>query len=223
MEQPDQEPAEAAEPAVADTPDTPDGTAPDDHGVPAGPRRRRWMAVLTVVALALGGAGYAFADNFAALGAYRFQAPAQFRGMALEPDSPLTLAVRRRAREGAADPSAFGTVHSSEGEHRMVIVQGYERHAFVPSLDESTRAAGDDAEFATAFTERRTVDPGARGGVMECGRLAMDEGLVAGVCFWADGSMTAMYSEVDEFGGPPEVEEVAAHAREMRLLAEVPA
>ncbi|GAA4984134.1 hypothetical protein [Kitasatospora paranensis] len=215
-------------PPVHGTP--PDGAASPFAAVPESvqvhqdsPRRlRRWLLVgSAAVVLALAGAGYATADRFAALGAYRFVTPDRFNGASADLDSPLVKRVRSDAASGAADPKAFAASYGTPSTG-YVMVMGYRRHDFVPSwsLDRAIQRAA-----ATQHVpEMHSADPGPRGGAMKCGLQPAEEFGSPGsaMCLWADGSMQAMFSE---FGTARslDLEQVEKDARAFRLLAEQPA
>ncbi|WP_030273977.1 hypothetical protein [Streptomyces sp. NRRL B-24484] len=211
-------------PPVHDTP--PDGAASPFLAVPVPqepPRRlRRWLlAGAAAVVLVLAGAGYATADRFAAIGAYRFVTPAQFNGIPVDTDSPLMQRVRSDASSGTSDRTSFAATYGTPSSGYVMVI-GYEHHDFVPSWSVDRAIAR--AAATQHVPEMHSVEPGPRGGAMKCGIQRSDDlvGPTGALCVWADGSMQAMFSE---FGtgrslDPARVEE---DARAFRLLAEQPA
>ncbi|MGA5819440.1 hypothetical protein ACPC54_16490 [Kitasatospora sp. NPDC094028] len=173
-------------------------------------RRKLWSTVAAVAVLGTAGFGVAFADNFANLGAYRYEPPKTFDGLPLAPKASRAKQSRVGSQSGVS-----ATTYLDEERRRMVFLTVGERHIFVPSselddLVDRQRSNGEE------LADLHGVDPGDRGGVMRCGR-ADQEGQAVAVCDWADGSMWGMYSETTE-----DVDAAAAHARDFRHQAEVP-
>ncbi|MER7751814.1 hypothetical protein [Kitasatospora sp. NPDC097643] len=178
-------------------------------------RRRLW---LTVAAVAVAGAttfGVVFADNFAALGAYRYSAPKEFDGLPLAPE----YSHPKRTARANADSGVTDTGYMSRDEQRMASVNVAEQHVFLPSsrIDDAVARLGREG---FAFTDLHEVDPGERGGVMKCGRAGFDGGEVT-VCVWVDGSMIASLAE-GIHGATVDPDTLADRVRAFRLLAEVP-
>ncbi|WP_157882249.1 hypothetical protein [Streptomyces rubellomurinus] len=173
-------------------------------------RRRLWLTVTAVAVLGAAAFGVAFADNFADLGAYRYDPPKTFDGLPLVPEASKAKQSRVGSESGVS-----ATTYLAGDQQRMVFLTVSERHIFLPSseLDDLLSRQRSNGEEIADLHE---VDPGDRGGVMKCGR-ADAEGHAIAVCDWADGSMWGMYSETAE-----DVDAVAAHARDFRRQAEVP-
>ncbi|MEV8096981.1 hypothetical protein [Kitasatospora sp. NPDC085879] len=173
------------------------------------------------VVLVLAGAGYATADRFAALGAYRYVTPAEFSGMPADTDNPLVRRVQSDAAAGLASPKAFAAVYGTPSTG-YVMVTGYQRHDFAPawSVDEAIKKGAASGQPAQ---EMHRADPGPRGGAMKCGLQPAEQlgGFPGGLCLWADGSMQAMFSEVGT-GRALDLDRIEADARAFRLLAEQP-
>ncbi|WP_344444869.1 hypothetical protein [Kitasatospora nipponensis] len=180
------------------------------------------MIAAGAAVLVVAGTGYAFADNIAGLGAYRYVTPREFEGLPVEADSPLTKRIQQEVASGAADPKAFGASYGSPSSG-YVMVMGYQRHDFWPSssLADALRRGGATNDV---ILHAHRADPGARGGAMACG--IDPPSLVAqpsGICLWADGSMQAMFSEVRGSSSDTlTLDQVEADARAFRLLAEQP-
>ncbi|MER7705543.1 hypothetical protein ABTX81_21955 [Kitasatospora sp. NPDC097605] len=184
---------------------------------PARPSRRRLRLGLAAAAVAGATAlGVAFADNVAALGAYRYQPPPQYEGLMQAADGTRA----KRAWRTGGDSGVSATTCRSTDDRRMVFVTVAEMHVFLPGsqLDEAIAA---QRENGCTCTDLHDVDPGGRGGVMKCGRALVEEGGLS-VCTWADGSMWASLTEVLD-GTTVDPDVLAERARAFRVLAEVPA
>ncbi|GAA4985241.1 hypothetical protein [Kitasatospora paranensis] len=164
-----------------------------------------------------GGFGWAYRDNFAALGAYRFQAPQSFRSL---PATPFEHAAVASLGTGAERSNGPIVAFYGDGKTSMIAALGHHEHFFDPagSLAADLRAL---TENGTPLVDAHPVDPGPRGGRMSCGTVRLPTFGESGACAWVDGSMSVAYFEartditVDQ-------DQLAAHAREFRDLAEVP-
>ncbi|MFD9127974.1 hypothetical protein [Kitasatospora sp. NPDC059571] len=225
MSSPETPPVHDTPPDVRDTPPG-GGAAPfETVPVPEHPPRRpgRWLlAGAGALVLVLAGAGYATADRFAALGAYRFVTPEQFNGVPADTDNPLVKRVHSDAATGGADPESFAATYGAPSTGYVMVI-GYQRHDFVPSWSVDRVIERVSATQGISL-EMHAADPGPRGGAMKCAVQGADQfGRAAGaVCVWADGSMQASFSE---FGTARSLDlaQVEADARAFRLLAEQPA
>ncbi|MFJ6136764.1 hypothetical protein [Kitasatospora sp. NPDC092286] len=184
-------------------------------------RRRLWLTVTAVGVLAATAFGVVFADNFAALGAYRYSPPEEFDGLRL---SPTASAGKRTLRPGSGSGVSSTTYLSADGA-RVIWLAVSEQHTFLPSAQIDDVIVGHE-DAGLELTDVHEVDPGERGGVMKCGRAGAVDGdgerQEMGLCTWVDGSMWAVYTEgVD--GAVVNLDTVTGHAREFRRLAEVPA
>ncbi|RGD61859.1 hypothetical protein DR950_32640 [Kitasatospora xanthocidica] len=212
--------ADTAPPAVPAAP-VPDGVHVESvvDEAPAGPlprsRRRFWLGVTGVAVLGAAVFGVAFADNFAALGAYGYRAPESFDGMRLRPE--VSLAKQSTSLGGHSGVTSTG--YQDPADSRGAVVMVYEKHIFLPSSELDDVVAAQDTEEVT-LTGLRDVEPGERGGAMKCG-LGNTLGKPVAVCAWADGSMWGVYVEWLP-GRALSVDAVAARTREFRRTAEVP-
>ncbi|WP_031078284.1 hypothetical protein [Streptomyces sp. NRRL WC-3742] len=182
---------------------------------PAAPRPRSrarlWRTVATAAALGAVWFGVDFADNFANLGAYRYEPPKTFDGLPLDPQASRA----KRTVSVASDSGVSATTYLSADQERMVFVTVYEKHIFTPAseLDDLTARQRSNV---MAPADLHKVDAGDREGVMKCGSTEY-EGHRLAVCDWADGSMWGTYNESDT-----DPDTAAAHARDFRRQAEVP-
>ncbi len=220
----------AAEPAEAAVPES---VLDVESGSGSGPqvrtgRRVRWMVIGAVGLAAAGVVAYVVssavgggsAGTPAPTGPLRFSAPARFQTMELRPDDPITRRIARSmVTSGGADPSAFGVVYQDTGS-RMVSVVGHLQHYADPSAELDDILAK-QAQSGGPLLGQRRVDPGVRGGVMECGQQDVTGFRLTGVCVWVDGDMEATYLDTVE-ASSIDLDQVAAAARELRKLAEVP-
>ncbi|MFE7561533.1 hypothetical protein [Kitasatospora sp. NPDC057500] len=192
------------------------GEHPADAPPARASRRRLRIALAAAVVAGATVFGVAFADNFAALGAYRYQAPEQYEGL---PQAADGTRAKQTARIGS-DSGVSATTYRSADGRRIAFVTVAEMHIFLPGSQLDEAIAGQRANGFT-FTDLHDVDPGERGGVMKCGRAAFEDGEVS-VCTWADGSMWASLTEVVD-GAAVDPDVLAGRARGFRRLAEVPA
>ncbi|MFE7190815.1 hypothetical protein [Kitasatospora sp. NPDC057541] len=206
----DQPPADA--PPVAEAP-----VEPSAEAHPVRPSRRRLRIGLAAAAvLGCTAFGVAFADNFAALGAYDYRPPEQFQGLPKASDGTRD---KQSWRIGGGS-GVSTTSYRSPDDERLVFVTVAETHIFLPASQLDDAIAAQRASGYT-YTDLHDVDPGERGGVMKCGLAGFEDGELS-VCTWADGSMWAGFAEVLD-GATVDPDVLAGRAREFRRLAEVPA
>ncbi|MFF2659466.1 hypothetical protein ACFVUH_19140 [Kitasatospora sp. NPDC058032] len=179
-------------------------------------RRRLWIGLAAAAVVGCTAFGVAFADNFAALGAYGYRPPEQFQGLPKASDGTRDKQSWRIG--GGSGVSA--TSYRSSDDARLVFVTVAEMHIFLPAsqLDDAIAA---QRRSGYTYTDLHDVDPGERGGVMKCGLAGFEDGELS-VCTWADGSMWAAFAEVLD-GATVDPDVLAGRAREFRGLAEVPA
>ncbi|MEV6972582.1 hypothetical protein [Kitasatospora sp. NPDC093806] len=185
---------------------------------PAAPRSRRrlWLGLAAAAVVGATAFGVAFADNFAALGAYRYSPPKEFQGLSLDPDASRGKQPFRLR----GDSGVSATTYRSTDGRRLISVTATEMHIFLPAsqLDEAIAV---QQRNGFTFAGLHDVDPGERGGVMKCGRAAFEDGELA-LCTWADGSMWSSFAELLD-GATVDPDTLADRARDFRRLAEVPA
>ncbi|MFI2608589.1 hypothetical protein [Kitasatospora sp. NPDC018619] len=191
-------------------------------------RRTLWIVLGTIGAvLLLGGGTLAyFAWNVASnAGTQKVVLPATFKDLSISSDNAVTAAMEKAMTDslGKGDGNwkpvgVAGLYENAQKEPQLIAVGAYGK-ILLPKeeLDQAFKGASGGG---TKITDRHAVDAGPKGGTMECGVMDEADGKV-GLCAWADSSSLVVVMRVPDEGAQPDLDKLAAEARDLRAVAEV--
>ncbi|MET8703201.1 hypothetical protein ABZW10_30725 [Kitasatospora sp. NPDC004723] len=200
---------------------------------PAPPRRsRRTLGILVgvfvlVLALIGGAVAYFVFDVTSNAGTQKIVLPAGFNGLTKDENN----AVARQMEEGITtelgkgdgswNPTGVSAVYQDSAEDPKLVVLGAYGKVLAPKTELNAMFKGLQSD-GTTVSDRHAVDPGPKGGSMDCG-VASQDGTDLGVCAWADSSSLVLaMAPPSEEGGRPDLDKLAADTRALRAAAEVP-
>ncbi len=180
-----------------------------------------------MVVLVVGLIGYFVVDVASKAGTHKVVLPAEFKGMARDDTSATaqqlsdSMAKSFGDGDGSWNPTGVGAMYQSDDLSTRMIVSGGYGKVLSPQheLDSFFKgvAEGDNA----TLSGRHSVDPGPLGGKLDCA-VASNGVTELGVCAWADSSSIIGVMRGDDAGTPPDLDQLAADARDIRAVAEVP-
>ncbi|MFE6870140.1 hypothetical protein ACFVFS_26745 [Kitasatospora sp. NPDC057692] len=232
------------QPAPPQGPPPPYGAVPPQPGppgyapygaFPAAPpprRSRRTLGILIgvfvlVLALIGGAVAYFVFDITSNAGTQKIVLPATFNGLAKDDDNQVARQMEQAITselgkgDGAWNPTGVSAVYQdTAGEPKLVVLGGYGK-VLAPKTELNAMFKGLQSD-GTTVTDRHAVDPGPKGGSMDCG-VASQDGSDLAVCAWADSSSLVLtMAPPAEDGGRPDLDKLAADTRALRAVAEIP-
>ncbi|GAA1413189.1 hypothetical protein GCM10009639_65920 [Kitasatospora putterlickiae] len=212
----------------------PPGYAP--YGAfPAAPpprRSRRTLGVLIgvfvlVLALIGGAVAYFVFDITSNAGTQKIVLPATFNGLTRDENNEVARQMEEAITselgkgDGSWHPTGVSAVYQDSAEDPKLVVLGGYGKVLAPKTELNAMFKGLQSD-GTTVSDRHPVDPGPKGGSMDCG-VATQEGTDLGVCAWADSSsLVLVMSPPPEEGGRPDLDRLAADTRALRAAAELP-
>ncbi|WP_345697058.1 hypothetical protein [Kitasatospora terrestris] len=194
-------------------------------------RRTLWVVLGCVggtLLVTVGLLGYFVYDTAASTGRNRIVLPPSFQGLAADPDGSTAKELAAQLESGYARGSGRWTptalvsaVYRDAATGRTLVAAGAYGHVLRPSDQVDTVFDGAAAAGDARTDGRRDVDPGPLGGRMSCATTE-SQGRRVGFCAWADGSTVMTLVDLDAAGKAVDLDRVAAAARELRQLSEIP-
>ncbi|MFF7458975.1 hypothetical protein [Kitasatospora sp. NPDC008115] len=196
------------------------------------PRRRRTLGILVgvfvLVLVLIGGAvAYFVFDITSNAGTQKIVLPATFNGLTSDENNEVARQMEEAITaelgkgDGSWRPTGVSAVYQDSAEDpRLVVLGGYGK-VLAPKTELDAMFKGLQSD-GTRVGDRHPVDPGPKGGSMDCG-VASQDGTDLGVCAWADSSsLVLVMSPPAEEGGRPDLDQLAADTRALRAVAEIP-
>ncbi|MER5354248.1 hypothetical protein ABT093_28435 [Kitasatospora sp. NPDC002551] len=241
--------APAPQPYGAPAPQ-PYGAVPPQPGVPGPPgapgypaygafpaappprRSRRTLGILIgvfvlVLALIGGAVAYFVFDVTSNAGTQKVVLPTTFNGLSRDENNEVArqmedaITAQLGKGDGGWNPTGVSAVYQDATEEPKLVVLGAYGKVLAPKTELNAMFKGLQSD-GTTVSDRHPVDPGPKGGSMECG-TASQEGTDLGVCAWSDSSSLVMVmSPPAEAGGRPDLDKLASDTRALRAVAEIP-
>ncbi|MER6396205.1 hypothetical protein ABT263_09090 [Kitasatospora sp. NPDC001603] len=198
---------------------------------PVPPRKSRktlWILLgvfVGVLALIGGGLAYFVFDVTSNAGTQKIVLPATFKDLTKDTDNEIADAMEKEITsefgkgDGAWNPTGVSAVYQDSSEEPQLIVVGGYGKVLLPKQELDAMFKG-FSSGGPAVTDRHAVDAGSKGGTMECAK-ATQSGTDLGICAWADNSTLVLLMQAPEDGKAPDLEKLAADARDLRAVAEV--
>ncbi|WP_329385596.1 hypothetical protein OG625_25815 [Streptomyces sp. NBC_01351] len=186
--------------------------------------KRALKTVGTVLAFAAG----AFAVKFALgavggpddAGTYELVPPATFQGLTLQDSGPRVDAIKQGQGAEKTGTKNVAVVYADQAGTAQLVVSG--TAAAFGDEDPGAELTKGLISMGVKDSEITTHDAGKpAGGAMRCGTLTMDAASLP-LCMWGDHSSLVTVTVPVE-NKPLTIEELAARARELRAVMEVPA
>ncbi|WP_406198564.1 hypothetical protein OH807_14700 [Kitasatospora sp. NBC_01560] len=199
---------------------------------PAPPRKSRktlWilLGVLAGVLALIGGAvAYFVFDVTSNAGTQKVVLPATFKDLSKDDDNEIARKMEEEITsefgkgDGSWNPTGVSAVYQDSAQDPQLIVVGGYGKVLLPKQELDAMFKGFTSGGPTV-TNRHAVDAGPKGGTMECAK-ATQEGTDLGICAWADNSSLILLMKAPEDGKAPDLDALAADARDLRAVAEVP-
>ncbi|GAA2826905.1 hypothetical protein RMN57_14125 [Kitasatospora sp. CM 4170] len=229
---PPQQPGYGAVPPQAPPPGAPAGYPGYGAYAPVPQRKSRktlWvlLGVFAVVLALIGGAvAYFVLDVTSNAGTQKIVLPTTFKDLRKDDDNEISREMEKEITsefgkgDGAWNPTGVSAVYQdSDDTPQLIVVGGYGK-VLLPKQEMDAMFKGFEQGGPTV-SDRHAVDAGPKGGTMECAK-ATQSGTDLAVCAWADNSSLVMLMRAPEDGKAPDLDKLAAEARDLRAIAEVP-
>ncbi|MFI6847399.1 hypothetical protein OG535_13595 [Kitasatospora sp. NBC_00085] len=199
---------------------------------PVPPRKSRktlWilLSVFAVLLALIGGAvAYFVFDVTSNAGTQKIVLPAKFKDLSKDDDNEIARKMEEEITsefgkgDGAWHPTGVSAVYLDPSDDPKLIVVGGYGKVLLPKQELDAMFKGFSAGGPTV-SNRHAVDAGPKGGTMECAK-ATQEGTDLGICAWADNSSLILMMQAPEEGKQPDLDKLAADARDLRAASEVP-
>ncbi|MBV6701349.1 hypothetical protein KV557_30270 [Kitasatospora aureofaciens] len=201
------------------------------YAPPPPPRKSHktlWI-VLGVVfgVLVLGGGALAYFvfDLTSNAGTQKIVMPATFKDLKKNDDPATTQKIEDEltAEIGKGDgnwkPTGVAGVYQDAQSEPQLVAVGVYGKVLLPKQELDQMFTGFTSS-GPKLDSRHAVDAGPKGGTMECAN-ATDSDTKMGICAWADNSSVVMVLKVATDDTPPDLDKLAADARDLRAVAEV--
>ncbi|MFD0347479.1 hypothetical protein ACFQ0M_18280 [Kitasatospora aburaviensis] len=192
-------------------------------------RKTLWvlLGVFAVVLALIGGAvAYFVLDVTSNAGTQKIVLPTTFKDLRKDDDNEISREMEKEITsefgkgDGAWNPTGVSAVYQdSDDTPQLIVVGGYGK-VLLPKQEMDAMFKGFEQGGPTV-SDRHAVDAGPKGGTMECAK-ATQSGTDLAVCAWADNSSLVMLMRAPEDGKAPDLDKLAAEARDLRAIAEVP-
>ncbi|MQS12226.1 hypothetical protein F7Q99_07935 [Streptomyces kaniharaensis] len=233
-------PPQTPPPGYAAAGQPPGYPAPDQAGYPGygmyapvpPPRKSRktlWI-VLGVVfgVLALGGGALAYFvfDLTSNAGTQKIVMPPTFKDLKRNDDPGITKKIEDELTssigkgDGNWKPTGVAAVYQDAQSEPQLVSVGVYGKVLLPKQELDQMFNGFSSS-GPKLSDRHAVDAGPKGGTMECA-TANDDDTKMGVCAWADNSSVVMVLKAPDGDTPVDLDKLAADARDLRAVAEVP-
>ncbi|MFF8769256.1 hypothetical protein [Kitasatospora sp. NPDC015120] len=197
------------------------------------PRRSRrtlgiLVGVFVLVLVLIGGAvAYFVFDVTSNAGTQKIVLPATFNGLTKDENNEVARQMEQAITtelgkgDGSWHPTGVSAVYQDSAEDPKLVVLGAYGKVLAPKTELNAMFKGLQSD-GTTLSDRHAVDPGPKGGSMDCG-VASQDGTDLGVCAWADSSslVLTMAPPATE-GARPDLDKLAADTRALRAVAEIP-
>ncbi|MFC5644213.1 hypothetical protein [Kitasatospora cinereorecta] len=194
-------------------------------------RKTLWVVLGCVAGVLLLGAGllgYFVYNTAANTGKNKVVLPETFHGLTRDPDESMAKELASELQtdfskgDSAWTPTdVVSSIYHSDDQEQAVIVAGAYGNVLFPSKQVDAVFLGASSSGDAKITQRRDVDAGPLGGRMSCAVTEAEQQQI-GFCSWADGSSVMMLMEIDAKAKTVDLDKVAADARELRQISEVP-
>ncbi|MFF9640558.1 hypothetical protein [Kitasatospora aureofaciens] len=191
-------------------------------------RRTLWIVLGTIAAVLVivGGAlGYFVWDTTSNAGTQKIVFPATFKDLKANDDPAVTgkiqdeLTSKIGQGDGNWKPTGVAGVYQDSDSNPQLIAVGVYGKVLLPKQELDQMFSGFTGAGAKV-TDRHSVDPGPKGGQMDCATSEDGESKLA-LCAWADKSSVVMVLKGSDDGSQPDVDKLAADTRDLRAVAEV--
>ncbi|MFD9687550.1 hypothetical protein ACFXPX_17950 [Kitasatospora sp. NPDC059146] len=220
-------------PGYPGTPEGAPGAYPGYGGyAPVPPRKSRrtlWIVLGTVGAVLvvlIGVFGYLAWNVTSGTGTEKLVMPATFKDLKANDDPAVTgklqdeLTSKIGQGDGNWKPTGVAGVYQDADSTPQLIAVGVYGKVLLPKQELDQMFAGFSGAGGT-ISGRHAVDPGPKGGQMECATSQSGESKLA-LCAWADKSTVVMVLKGSDDGTQPDIDKLAADTRDLRAVAEVP-
>ncbi|MFG3049370.1 hypothetical protein ACGFZP_00250 [Kitasatospora sp. NPDC048239] len=192
-------------------------------------RKTLWILIgvlVGVLALIGGLLAYFVFDVTSNAGTQKIVLPAQFKDLSRDENSEIAKKLEEDITsefgkgDGAWNPTGVSAVYQDrDSEPQLIVVGGYGK-VLLPKQEMDAMFKGVSSS-GPSITDRHSVDAGSKGGTMECAK-ATEDGSEIGLCAWADNSSLVMLMRAPQEGKSPDLSALAAEARDLRAISEVP-
>ncbi|MFJ8475769.1 hypothetical protein [Kitasatospora sp. NPDC094011] len=198
---------------------------------PVPPRKSRktlWIVLGTIgaVVVLVGGAlaylGWSMTSD---AGTQKIVMPAAFKDLKANNDPAVTgklqdeLTSKIGQGDGNWKPTGVAGVYEDSDSNVQLVAVGVYGKVLLPKQELDQMFSGFAGAGGT-LSGRHSVDPGPKGGQMDCATSQDGETKLA-LCAWADKSSVVMVLKGAEDGTQPDMDKLAADTRDLRAAAEV--
>ncbi|MFE2412520.1 hypothetical protein ACFXDE_29655 [Kitasatospora sp. NPDC059408] len=213
--------------------------APDQAGYPGygmypppPPRtshKTLWIVLGCVFGVLLLGGGalaYFVFDVTSNAGTQKIVMPTAFKDLKANDDPTTTRKIQDEITskigngDGNWKPTGVAAVYQDANSDPQLVAVGVYGKVLLPKQELDQMFQGFSGSGGQVG-DRHAVDPGPKGGTMECG-TSVDGDTKMAVCAWADSSSLVMVLKGADDGTQPDVDKLAADTRDLRAVAEVP-